>query len=100
MKDEKDEARINTIARFAGWYTEYECKGRWRHGVCVFSIDDLPEMINRRHFFVNKFLLEYDPISYQCMEEWFLERQRMNLTVNVFFYCSWIKAHSRIAKCP
>lgn len=99
-KVDQNTQRVNTIARFAGWGTEYNCQGKWRHGVCVFSIGDLPEMINRRHFFVNKFLLEVDPVSYQCMEEWFNERDRMNLTVNMFFYCSWIKPHSSVAKCP
>lgn len=88
------------MARFAGWYEEYECKGMWRNGVCVLSIYDLPEMLNRHNWIVNKFLLDYDPIAYQCMEELYREREENNPSVNMYFYCNWIKPHSLISKCP
>lgn len=68
--------------------------------MCVFSIEDLPEMITRPHFVVNKFLLEYDPISYQCMEDWYLEREKIKAPLNMFFYCNFLKTHSTIFDCP
>ena len=92
--------RISTLSRFAGWGGEYKCKGKWRHGVCVFSIEDLPEMITRPHFVVNKFLLEFDPISYQCMEEWYLQRETTENTLNMYYYCNFLKTHSTILDCP
>lgn len=99
MLDKETSSRIETINRFAGWGGEYKCKGKWRHGVCIFSIEDLPEMINRNHFAVNKFLLDYDPISYQCMEEWYLKREKLNYPMNIFFYCNFLSNHLKYLNC-
>ena len=96
------ENRINTLSRFAGWGGEYNCKGTYRNGVCILSIEDLPELISRPHFFVNKFLLDYDPISYQCVEEWYgiQVRKKSSIFNNMFYYCQYISKHSIIANCP
>jgi hypothetical protein len=84
---------------------DYDCKGIWRRSICVFGIEDLPFITRKKHFIVNKFLLEYDPIAYQCMEEWFAEKKKKNSSlgtplIDVSFYCKFIKAHSKIAYCP
>ena len=44
------------------------CLGKWRHGVCVFGISDLPVLIRREALFANKFLLDFEPLAYECME--------------------------------
>lgn len=61
--------------------------GELRHNICVFSIEDLPELVTRNEFFLNKFLIDYDPISYQCMEEWLDKKVSLYQTVNVINYC-------------
>lgn len=72
-----------------------------RHDICVFSVEDMPEFLNSKYFFVNKFLLEFDPIAYQCMEER-LEKRKADMhhkNIDLSFYCDWIKRHSKIAVC-
>ncbi|RNA17189.1 beta-1-3-galactosyl-O-glycosyl-glyco beta-1-6-N-acetylglucosaminyltransferase 3-like [Brachionus plicatilis] len=99
FKDIANKERIETLSRFAGWGGEYKCKGKWRHGVCVFSVEDLPEMVSRHHFVVNKFLLDFDPISYQCMEKWYLQRERIELPMSMFFYCNFLRDHLNNLNC-
>jgi len=81
---------IPTRSRFIGWKPSYNCKGEFRHNICVFSIGDLPELVTRNEFFLNKFLLEYDPISYQCFEEWLNNKVSVHQTVNIVNYCRLI----------
>jgi hypothetical protein len=92
--------RIETLARFAGWEGEYACKGEYRHGICLISVEDLPQAITRRHFVINKLALYYDPIAYQCMEEWLNEKAESDSTIEMYYYCSFIKSHSTLASCP
>jgi hypothetical protein len=49
-------------------------------------------------------MLEYDPIAYQCMEEWYenrVEEQRKNRRLeDLKFYCEFMKPRSKfIFKC-
>ncbi len=93
--------KINTISRYAIWLTGNSyCNGIWKNEVCIFSIEDIPRLISQKHFILNKFLLEYDPISYQCMEEWLDYRVKQTKIINMFFYCQFIAKHSSFAKCP
>jgi hypothetical protein len=78
---------IPTRTRFIGWKHAYKCMGELRHNLCVFSFEDLPELVTRNEYFLNKFQLEYDPISYQCMEEWLNNKISLHQTVNVIYYC-------------
>ena len=61
--------------------------GELRHNICVFSLEDLPELVTRHEFFANKFLLEFDPIGYQCMEEWLNSKISLHQTVDIIHYC-------------
>ncbi len=78
---------IPTRARYVGWKNTYKCHGLLRHNICVFSLEDLPQLIGRAEFFANKFLLEYDPITYQCMEEWITNKITSNQAINALNYC-------------
>jgi hypothetical protein len=90
---------IPCLSRFVGWMGSYECHGMGRHGLCVFSIGDLPELVNKPHFILNKLSLQFDPISYQCMEEWYNERIRQNNFLNMGYYCDYIKTNSITHEC-
>ena len=74
-------------ARFIGWRNAYECMGTLRHNICVFSLADVPTLAHRLEFFANKFLLDYDPLAYQCMEEWLDSKVSLTQTVDVLNYC-------------
>lgn len=67
---------IHDIARFNGWHGSYNCGGIWIHKVCVLSIRDLSTLVKNRNLIVNKFKIDYDPLSYQCMEDWIEKRTR------------------------
>lgn len=56
------------LAVHATWGGEEKCHGKWRHGVCVYGISDLPVLIKHKALFANKFLLEFEPLAYECME--------------------------------
>jgi hypothetical protein len=80
--------RITTTkARFIAWKGKYNCTGFYRHNICVFGTANVPDLIKREEYFINKLMLEFDPIAYQCMEEWFNRRIESNKVVNFFKYC-------------
>lgn len=87
MYKDKTGHGILSKARFIGWKGKYRCNGFVRHNICVFSAIDIPELIEKNEFFVNKFLLEYDPFAYECMEEWLSQRILSNHSVNMLQYC-------------
>ncbi|CAF0913068.1 unnamed protein product [Brachionus calyciflorus] len=90
----------SSLLRYSGWYPYYECKGIIRHEMCVFGIRDLPNILkNRTEYLINKFMLNVDPIAYQCMEEWFDEKEKAKSNLNFDFYCNFIKARSKLANC-
>jgi hypothetical protein len=90
---------IDYLSRFVGWDGDYNCKGVYRHGLCIFSIEDLHNIILSPKFVVNKFLLSYDPIAYQCIEEWYERRVENRANVALDYYCKFIKTHSTISLC-
>ncbi len=71
----------------------------WRNQVCIFSLEDLPDIVHKNHFIANKFLLEYDPISYQCMEELLDYKVKEKPIINMNFYCQFISKNSFLTKC-
>jgi hypothetical protein len=78
---------VPTKARFIGWKDLYKCMGEHRHNICVFGVEDLPELVTRNEFFANKLMLDFDPIAYQCMEEWLANKTSLSQHVNIINYC-------------
>lgn len=78
---------IPTRSRFIGWKNSYKCMGQLIHNICIFSLEDLPELVTRKEFFLNKFMLEFDPVSVQCMEEWLNSKITLHQTVDMIYYC-------------
>jgi hypothetical protein len=110
--DQKKIEKLDTIARYVHWESIHECKGIWRNQVCVFSIEDLPKIKEAKEFIVNKFLLDFDPIAYQCMEEFYYSKTKIGkLNSSKFmsygslnqndtqFYCERIKQVSTLVRC-
>ena len=46
-----------------------QCQGKWVRGICVLGIGDLPWAYNRPELFINKFHLDFEPLTLDCMEE-------------------------------
>ena len=90
LKDEwKYRNRVNTTARYIIWGGEnISCYGKYQRGICIFSVKDLSRLVNRHEIFANKFYLNYNPIAYQCMEEWIMKKIKLkSSTVNSSMYC-------------
>ena len=86
-----------SFTRFSKWiYGKPICKGKVLNDICIPSIGDLPFLVNLgNHFFANKFLLNYDPITYQCMEELYFKRAKnQTLIVDKYPYCAILKKYS------
>jgi hypothetical protein len=97
---ETNEKRINTVARFSGCGGEYDCKGKWRHSICLFSIEDLPKIFKLPHFILNKFSLGFDPIAYQCMEKLYLTRAIHKKEPDLNYYCEFHANNFVQSLCP
>ena len=69
---------------YAAWYSVDNCHGRWQRGCCVFGLDDIPLLINRKEFFANKFEISFQPLALECLGQWILHKQfhppRLDLT--------------------
>lgn len=78
---------VPTRARYILWKNNVPCYGYYRNNICIFSTGDLSSLIERNEFFANKLLIEYDPIAYECMEEWLNKRIATHFNVNMINYC-------------
>ena len=74
-------------------WEDWECRGKWKREICIFSVGDLPWLYRRPELFVNKFHSDFQWLAYDCMEELIFNRtgddlksaatigqQRFNLT--------------------
>ena len=87
------------LARFKNW-RKYPCNGKRVRGICVFGIGDLPLLSSRMELFANKFHLDFQPESLDCIEEWHHSRMRDEMTgkaptLNMSFYArmDYVKNH-------
>ncbi|CAF0750780.1 unnamed protein product [Brachionus calyciflorus] len=94
---DSQEKFLPDLARYISWKHIKKCNGIYRHHICVFSLGDLTNLIKSKKFFVNKLMLEYDPLAYQCMEQWIDTRVRHTIDKNLQhreFYCNWLRKRS------
>jgi hypothetical protein len=77
------------------------CEGIKIHSLCIFSYKSLPRLIPRLEYFLNKFRLEYDPIAYQCMEEWINNKTELKETIKIRDYCQlpFIRNYTQYVDC-
>ncbi|RNA04867.1 N-acetyllactosaminide beta-1-6-N-acetylglucosaminyl-transferase isoform X2 [Brachionus plicatilis] len=79
-----DELVKQQLIRTIIWKSsKYKCQGFYRHAICIYSVGDLAFLNKRKNLFANKFLISYDPISYQCMEERLNKRSLINQDQNI-----------------
>jgi hypothetical protein len=65
----------------------------------MLSVNDLPFIFSLNHFIVNKFILDKEPVTYQCLEEWYDFKLRNKPVINNQIYCNVLKKYSNISLC-
>ncbi|XP_013386123.1 beta-1,3-galactosyl-O-glycosyl-glycoprotein beta-1,6-N-acetylglucosaminyltransferase-like isoform X1 [Lingula anatina] len=66
------------LTRYVVWvYGKAKCWGKEVRHVCVFGVSDLPSLIDRKELFVNKFHLTFEYLTYDCMEEMYFNKTRV-----------------------
>ena len=62
---------------------------------------DIPVLLEKSEFFVSSLKLDFDPIAYQCMEEWLLQRIHSKNIVSMAHYCNQnhLKSYINHAHC-
>ena len=60
--------------------------GHFVHGVCIFGIKDLPQLVGRRELFANKFHLDFQPLALDCLEEWLYNRTLQPMVFDAYYY--------------
>ncbi|OWF51495.1 Beta-1,3-galactosyl-O-glycosyl-glycoprotein beta-1,6-N-acetylglucosaminyltransferase [Mizuhopecten yessoensis] len=62
-------------SRYKNWGTQ-PCAGRMVRSICIFGIGDLPVLSKRKELFANKFYMNYQPFTFDCMEELIYNRTK------------------------
>lgn len=88
-----------SFSRYIPWRYKYNCTTYFRHGVCMLSINDLPFVFSLNHFLINKFILNLEPVTYQCLEEFYEYKLRNKPEINYDIYCSVLKKYSNLSLC-
>lgn len=54
-----------------------ECRGEWRHAVCIFNLEDMKPLfeVDSPYLFVNKFVMHINADVLDITEAWFYSRQ-------------------------
>jgi len=52
----------------------WTCRGKWVREICIFGVGDLPWLHQRPELFVNKFHSDFEPLTYDCLEELIFNR--------------------------
>ena len=48
----------------------WPCHGKRVRTICIFGVGDLPSLTSRKELFANKFHLDFEPLTLDCLEEW------------------------------
>ncbi|GAB1603735.1 beta-1,3-galactosyl-O-glycosyl-glycoprotein beta-1,6-N-acetylglucosaminyltransferase 3-like [Argonauta hians] len=81
-----DPDRKPWLATYAIWYGQAPCSGEWVRSICVLGVGDIPDIIKKKHLFVNKFHISFQPAALNCMEEWYFYKAKSPLKLNLDFY--------------
>ena len=73
---------------YASWYDRDPCHGRWQRGSCVYGIEDLPFILSRKEFFINKLEETYQPLALECLEQLHKYKQTCPPNTDVKYYQS------------
>lgn len=74
------------LATYATWKGDAPCHGKWVRSICVFGVGDVPNLLNKRQLFANKFYLDYQPAAIHCMEEYYFRKVRSKMSLDTEYY--------------
>lgn len=76
---ETDNSKYPFITRFKNWGDgpfDWPCHGKRVSMVCIFGVGDLALLVSRPELFANKFYIDYEPVTFDCMEQLHYQRLR------------------------
>ena len=79
---ETDNRKYRFITRFKNWGNgpfDWPCYGKRVSLVCIFGIGDLALLASRPELFANKFYIDYEPVTFDCMEQLHFQRLRVEI---------------------
>lgn len=91
----KNSSDIQTayIGRYVKWADRPCIRGKIRNGICLIGIFILPNIPKRMEIFANKFDQDFEPIAYDCTENYVMEKvlkemrdNQLDPNFNVTFY--------------
>ncbi|XP_034540838.1 beta-1,3-galactosyl-O-glycosyl-glycoprotein beta-1,6-N-acetylglucosaminyltransferase 7 [Notolabrus celidotus] len=59
------------------------CKGRYVRDICIYGLEDLPWIINKKSMFANKFESNTFPEALDCLEQWHRNKVLSQATVPI-----------------
>ncbi|ESO10805.1 hypothetical protein HELRODRAFT_72329 [Helobdella robusta] len=62
--------RVPWLSTFVSWAPPSTCSGKIVRSYCIFGIGDLQSLVYRNHLFANKFYIDYQTLTIDCLEEW------------------------------
>ena len=74
------------LAVYVSWQGENICNGKWQRSSCVLGIQDLPSIVSRKEFFVNKLEESYQPLAFACLEQWHLYKRNCPQQTDLTYY--------------
>lgn len=66
--------RTSYVARHVEWNPPPCLSKRVQRTVCIMGVRDLPKLTKSQRFFVNKFIDNFEPLAYDCLEWWLFEK--------------------------
>jgi len=60
---------ITRFKNWGDWPFAWHCYGKRVSMVCIFAVGDLKLLASRPELFANKFYLNYQPLTLDCIEE-------------------------------
>ena len=55
----------------------HPCHGKFVRMICHFGVGDLPALTASPQLFANKFSYDYQPLAYDCLEQWLFHKVRL-----------------------
>lgn len=75
------------MALYVKWKGAAECRsGHIVRDICIFGVQDLPDLFERKEFFANKFHLDFEPAALDCLESWLKFKTFCPVHLDLSFY--------------
>ncbi|KAK7489420.1 hypothetical protein BaRGS_00019364 [Batillaria attramentaria] len=56
--------------------SRHPCGGHFVRHICHFGLPDVQRLVHSRHMVANKFSYDYQPLGYDCIEQWYFDKVR------------------------